>query len=105
MNHINPSETYLQQAGFKKAPETENTALTNKQKTDAKKSIPKGDVIVNLSDTSREMQIAKQASTSSPDIREQKIKDIQTLINENRYEIKPDEIAGKILGLHIDETI
>jgi flagellar biosynthesis anti-sigma factor FlgM len=61
------------------------------------------DAIVNLSDASREVQKARGAIDSEPDIRLEKVREIQQEIEKGVYEVDYDKTAEKMLGYFIDE--
>ena len=61
------------------------------------------DAIVNLSEASREVQKARGAIDSEPDIRLEKVREIQQEIEKGVYEVDYDKTAEKMLGLFIDE--
>lgn len=105
MNHIKPSGTYLHQANINEASASRRGILNSTQRTDQKKDTPDSDIVVSLSDTSKEIQAAKQAAVSEPDVRDEKINELKALIDSKQYDIRPLDIAEKIIGLHIDETI
>jgi negative regulator of flagellin synthesis FlgM len=52
---------------------------------------------VNISESARQVRDAQQAARALPDVREEKVAEIRKLIADGRYEIKPDEIAEKML--------
>ena len=60
---------------------------------------------VSLSDASRDMQTAKQAVSSSPDIRLEKVNEIKQAVADGRYEIDAGKVAEKMIGSIIDEVI
>jgi len=105
MNHINPSDHYIRQSEFKKTVESKKEKSPASPVSDSTNLSRAEDVIVSLSDTSREIQIAKSGVASSSDIREEKVNEIKKLISENRYEIKAKDIAEKMIGSFIDELI
>ena len=66
---------------------------------------PKSDAVVNLSQASREIQIAQKVIEETPNIRVEKVGAIKAQLNNNTYEIDHDKVADKILGTMIDELI
>ena len=59
---------------------------------------------VSLSDASRDMQTAKQAVSSSPDIRLEKVNEIKQAVEDGRYEIDAGKVAEKMIGSIIHEV-
>jgi len=85
---------------------------TDKQRLDAPATLPEEskteriqDDRVSLSDASRDMQTAKQAIASSPDIRLEKINEIKQAVADGRYEIDAGKVAEKMIGSIISEMI
>ena len=60
---------------------------------------------VSLSNASKDMQTAKQAVVSSPDIRIEKVNEIKQAIANGRYEIDAGKVAEKMIGSIISEVI
>jgi negative regulator of flagellin synthesis FlgM len=60
---------------------------------------------VSLSDTSRDMQTAKQAIASSQDIRLEKVNELKQAVASGRYEIDAGKVAEKMIGSIISEVI
>lgn len=58
--------------------------------------------IVNLSDLSREMQIAKLAVAQAEDTRLERIGQIKQTYAEGRYEVDAPKVAEKIIGSIMD---
>ena len=60
---------------------------------------------VSLSGASRDMQTAKQAVASAPDIRLEKVNEIKQAVADGRYEIDAGKIAEKMIGSIINDVI
>ena len=78
------------------------------EKTSMQSNIPaelKGDTIVNLSESSKQVQRAKKVIDSEPDIRLEKVRAIQEKIQKGTYKIDYHKIAENILGVFIDEIV
>lgn len=60
---------------------------------------------VSLSEASRDMQTAKQAVASSPDIRLEKVNAIKQAVADGRYEVDAGKVAEKMIGSIISEVI
>lgn len=80
-----------------------STATTGKPGTEEKTAV--GNTAssdrVQLSQDYQDMAQAQKANTGSQEIRTDKVQQIVNQLNSGTYQIKPDEIAGKML----DETI
>lgn len=82
---------------------------TNQEVETDKKSIqntgnaPNSDAVVNLSQASKEVQIAQKAVEEAPDIRAEKVEAIKTQVNNNTYKIDHDKVAEKIVGAIFDD--
>lgn len=78
------------------------------EKTSTEGNIPpesKGDVIVNLSEASKEVQKARDVIESEPDVRLEKVRAIQEEIERGAYEVDAEKTAEKMLGYFIDEMV
>ena len=63
----------------------------------------KQDVIVELSQSSKEVQQIKEIISSAPDIREDKVAALKKKIESGEYKIDSDGIASKIVDDFLDE--
>lgn len=63
----------------------------------------KQDVVVELSQSSKEVQQIKEIISSAPDIREDKVAALKEKIESGEYKIDPDAIADKIVDDSLDE--
>ncbi len=61
------------------------------------------DTIVNLSQASKELRLAREVIESEPDVREEKIAEIRDKIESGTYEIDNQAVADKMVGSFIDE--
>ncbi len=78
------------------------------EKTSTQSNIPSGsmgDAIVDLSEASKEVQKAREAIESEPDVRLEKVHAIQEEIERGVYEVDTEKTADKMLGYFIDETV
>jgi negative regulator of flagellin synthesis FlgM len=55
------------------------------------------DVIVNFSETSKEVRLAKEVLSSQPDIREEKVAEIKAKIKAGTYRIDHEAVASKLV--------
>ena len=79
---------------------TDGKKLPDEQKLEGGKS---QDTIVNLSRASKEMQLAKEAIASAPEVREDKVAAIREKIESGNYQIDNQAVAEKLVGSFIDE--
>ncbi|NVM22092.1 MAG: flagellar biosynthesis anti-sigma factor FlgM [Desulfobacterales bacterium] len=88
------------------------TTLNRVQEVEDKSSTPaevptesKEDAIVSLSQTSKEVQQAKEVIQSEPDVRTEKIEAIKDEIEQGTFEIDYDKTAENMLKTFFDEII
>jgi negative regulator of flagellin synthesis FlgM len=77
----------------------------DKQSIQNRGNAPKSDAVVNLSQASKEIQIAQKVIEETPDIRVEKVEAIKAQVNNNAYKIDYDKVAEKILGTMIDRLV
>ncbi len=75
----------------------------NASKTGETPGQPKEDAIVSLSKASKEVQMARNAMESEPDIRLEKVQGISERINSGSYEVNHEKTAEKMMSIFIDE--
>lgn len=61
------------------------------------------DAIVNLSQASKEVRLAKEVISSTSDIREKKVSEIQEKIESGTYEINHKAVAAKLVDAFMDD--
>ena len=61
------------------------------------------DAIVNLSQASKDLQLASEAISSVPDVREDKVAEIRDQIESGTYSMDNEAVADKMVGSFIDE--
>lgn len=105
MSIINIHNSYNQRSLIKETPENKRTE-ERKNLSVEQKSVTSEDKI-SLSDTSKEMIIAKEAVESVPDseIRTDKIERLKQAINDGTYEVNAEKIAEKMIGFLVDDFI
>ena len=62
------------------------------------------DVVVKLSEESRELQAAKEAAEQSPDVRQEKVNELRQAVEQGQYTVDPDKVAEKMVGSIINEV-
>lgn len=62
------------------------------------------DAIVEISKDSLDAQIIRKIIETQPDLREEKVNMIKEQIESGRYEVKPEEVANKLVDTFIEET-
>lgn len=104
MKITNTTGNYDNQAYVKEMTDNKRTEPREAQAPEKKMETPKGDT-VSLSAASRDLQIAKAAAQSYPDIRTEKVDALKTAILEGSYVIDPEKIAEKMTGTIISDLI
>ncbi len=69
---------------------------------------PKGrenDTIVNLSQRSKDYQVAQQAMESEPSMREEKVQDITAKVQDGSYQVNYGKTGEKMVAAFIDELV
>ena len=88
---------YSQQKMIKEAAEVKEGDLKADQSSDAVQKTADEGVIVKLSKTSKDLQIAIDAVNKAPDVRDDKVAQLKSEVEEGRYTIDADKIAAKII--------
>lgn len=70
--------------------------------TSASKSSSFNDML-EISQTGKDYHVAKQILANTPDVREDKIKDIKQRMDAGNYEINSDEYAEKLVNRYFNE--
>ena len=53
---------------------------------------------VDLSTTAKDIQQLKDALSKLPEVREEKIQEVQKMLKDGTYKVSADQIAGKMVG-------
>ncbi|MFH2043947.1 MAG: flagellar biosynthesis anti-sigma factor FlgM [Pseudomonadota bacterium] len=61
------------------------------------------DAIVNLSQASKEVRLANEVISSTPDVREKKVLEIKEKIESGTYEINNTAVAAKLVDAFMDD--
>jgi negative regulator of flagellin synthesis FlgM len=88
-NQADAIEAYVNQVQVK--PKTEE--LSEK---DPRQQAIKSDTVV-ISETAKRIQAAQSLLETTPDVRSEKVAEIKRRIEDGTYEIKPDQIAEKMI--------
>ncbi len=78
--------------------------VSNVKSTARAKGISFSDTL-EISQTGKDYQIAKNVINQVPDVREAKINEIKQRMAEGTYQVTMDEVAEKLAGEYFDETI
>lgn len=105
MNTLDAAGNYERPTYVKESTESSRLNIREQQPTGQKKETSREDIIVSLSDTCKEMKLAKEAVASIPEIRSEKVEKIREAILEDRYRIDSDKIAEKIIASIIGEFV
>lgn len=60
---------------------------------------------LQLSQTGKEMQVAKQAVKDAPDIREDKVNELKARLASGNYNVSGEELADKLVNNHFNGII
>ena len=110
MKIFDATNTYERQAQVNDASENEKTREANKkERADRPEpeaaATPSEDVVVSLSETSREMQLAEEAVAEAKDVREEMVDAVKQAYQSGQYQVDPDQIANKMVGTIISEQV
>jgi negative regulator of flagellin synthesis FlgM len=93
----------------KHLPNTTSGVADDKQSTKDAKTEIKGtqdtDTIVSFSRASREVQLADNIISHTPDVRADKVAEIKDKIESGTYEIDHEEIASKLIDSNLEEIL
>lgn len=73
--------------------------------TDTEKTERIQDDKVSLSSASKEMQTAKDAVSSTPDIRQNKVNEIKQAVENGTYQVNAGQVADKMIGSNVNEVV
>lgn len=89
------------------AKEVENSPppqeMTKTQAAEMKKEAPEDKV--SLSSSARDMKIASEAVAAAPEVRQEKVYEIKSAVDNGTYQINAEKIADKMMGYNIDELV
>ncbi len=77
---------------------------SNVKNTSKSKGVSFSDTL-EISQTGKDYQIAKNALSQTPDVREAKINEIKQRMAEGTYQVTMEEVAEKLVGEYFDESI
>ena len=89
---------YKQISQVNETSKIDRAEIAPNQKTDHKIEMPQDKI--SLSETSKDLQMAKDAAESASDIRMDRVNELKQAIAEGRYQVNPDKIAERILQEH-----
>jgi negative regulator of flagellin synthesis FlgM len=90
----------VQNSEAQKSKKTEDAAKVGTALKTEKPVTDSTDAGVEISDRAKEMAQAKQAAQGAPDIREAKIAELKKRIAAKQYNVKPEDIADKMVREH-----
>ncbi len=105
MKITNVPPSYNQQAYVKEAGETSRTEGVGNMAAAKNNGVSKQDVIVDISSSSRELQLARDAVAAAPDVRVEKVEALKGAIDNGEYTIDAMKIAEKMIGANINELV
>ncbi len=72
--------------------------VANTEKPAANATTTKTGEKVDLSTQAKDIQLAKNALSQLPDVREQKVQEIKSQVENGKYNVSGEKIAGKMVG-------
>ena len=63
------------------------------------------DIVVHLSQASKEAQLIKEIISSEPEVREDKVSVLRESIKSGKYKIDNEAVADKLVDAFIDDTL
>ena len=103
-NIVNISNKYDQNPYVNGTMKTQRVNSPEGQPAEANGEVRQKDK-VSLSKASKDMQLAKEAVSSAPDIRPEKVNPIKQKIAEGKYDVNAEAVAERMIGTHINELI
>lgn len=105
MNNIgNITQKYEQQTFLSETTEKRRIESPETRQTEAPPEVARDDK-VSLSQTSREMQLAKTAVAETTEVREEKVAQIKQAIANDQYKMDTGKMADNLIGSIISEII
>ena len=95
---------YLPQSTPNATEKIDEKRLSDQQRAERKEG-PEQDTIVNLSQASKEAQQIKEAISSEPDVREDKVSALKEKVESGKYTIDHDRVADKLVDASMDELL
>jgi len=80
----------------------EQKRVSDEQKVEGKDRSEQ-DIVVNLSDASKEVQRIREIISSEPDVREDKVSALKQSIESGRYSVDHERVADKLVDAFLDE--
>lgn len=77
--------------------------VSKNQSAEPQKKIPEDKV--SLSSSAKDMKIASEAVAAAPEVRQEKVTEIKTAVDNGTYQVNAEKIADKMVGYNIDELI
>lgn len=60
---------------------------------------------VSLSASARDLQVAQDAMALAPEIRTDRVQEVQSAVQSGNYKVDAQQVADKIIGFSIDEMV
>jgi len=80
----------------------EGKQLSVEKKVEGKDRLDQ-DIVVNLSQASKEAQLIKEIISSEPDVREDKVSALRESIESGKYKIDNEAVADKLVDAFMDD--
>ena len=80
----------------------EGKQLSEEKKAEGKERLDQ-DIVVHLSQASKEAQLIKEIISSEPEVREDRVSALKESINSGKYKIDNEAVADKLVDAFIDD--
>lgn len=93
---------YISEASLKKTLDVSEKTKTHEEDAPA---ATKSGAVVQLSTRAKEIQVAREALASEPDVRLDKVREVSDKIREGTYEVNAEKTAEKLVSAFFDRMI
>lgn len=101
---ISESNVNLVQQAYGKEVEAAKPPEVTKEESNVGAVQKSGDT-VSLSQSARDIQLAKDAVEAAPEVREEVVQDLKKEVDSGAYKVDSNQIADKMVGSNIDEVV
>lgn len=101
---INESDVNYGRQAYVQGLESPNAPESNSAKAAAPKQTAPEDK-VSLSGNARDLQVAQEGISLAPDVRTDRVQEVQSAVQQGTYKVDAQQVAEKIIGFSIDQMI
>ena len=95
-------DKYIPKSTPNAAEKIEGKQLSEEKKAEGKDRLDR-DIVVNLSQASKEAQLIKEIISSEPEVREDKVSALRERIESGKYKIDNEAVADKLVDAFMDD--